>query len=675
MLLLNFAVLSPGKFCYLILLFFRQVIKSEVDSSVSSPVINVVPNAASPSSSSFNTINVITTKIKSSPPPSPSLGTTPVYSPSSPHQILPTSPVTIQPFYKVVSVCTNGAKNDVLSRAPNSGITKTKKIQPKVTLKSVPAEGIFSMVPNGTFSISNGTAGAHRVLSTSPVSTHLASTGSTHLASTGSTHLASTGGNNQTILGNISSNPSVSLLQQAKLQKRHERMIKNRESASLSRKKKKEYVTNLESELTEVKSQNKELREEVERLRHQLNNAQQECSDLRKKITSGVLKRGGNFLSSRAAGTMLLTVFCLLAINFPLGISPHWTHKSDPILLDKKAIDKPSLEELSISSRHLLWADYDDSLNESSYFNSTMCSSLLNETESLRLESELRDWFDMKHSSNWHLRPRNSLSVPPQPIRRRMSRRKKNIKKSEASSRRDNSMKALSTRHAFPSVYQNYLYRNSPLTIEPSQTGLVDGPPPPLSLLEVLQQTQDTYYVVSFSQDLLLVPASVHNSSSRPKMTLLLPTPVNSTKPNEKSNENSHMAMMKIDCEVLSTSNLNVAPPAPKHEKNDTAEDYEGDLYKVQPNDQFPLKGREEKGKKGHFYPLKGREERISKDFNSEAAYDQFESVYKEGHLEDVVQFPHHLHPKNINRISKAKSVTNKTSAAKGNDLQNDYKK
>ena len=135
------------------------------------------------------------------------------------------------------------------------------------------------------------------------------------------------------------------------------------------------------------------------------------------------------------------------------------------------------------------------------------------------------------------------------------------------------------------------------------------------------------------------------------------------------------MAMMKIDCEVLSTSNLNVAPPAPKHEKNDTAEDYEGDLYKVQPNDQFPLKGREEKGKKGHFYPLKGREERISKDFNSEAAYDQFESVYKEGHLEDVVQFPHHLHPKNINKISKAKSVTNKTSAAKGNDLQNDYKK
>lgn len=40
---------------------------------------------------------------------------------------------------------------------------------------------------------------------------------------------------------------------------------------------------------------------------------------------------------------------------------------------------------------------------------------------------------------------------------------------------------------------------------------------------EAIQRKDDTFYVVSFSDDHLLLPATEHNNTVRPRMSLLLP--------------------------------------------------------------------------------------------------------------------------------------------------------
>lgn len=316
-----------------------------------------------------------------------------------------------------------------------------------------------------------------------------------------------------------------------KILKRQQRKIKNRESACLSRKKKKDYVTSLEEKVKELSSENERLQTENVQLKERL--AQYEDSPLNQ--TQKVKK---NIKQS----IVLCMVFLLVGVNLDFIRNPFSTKNQLDVI-------QPDLPKLSgHQGRSLLWAAEDkENENRTSNFSPFfMCPATINQTESARLVLELERWIgkpaDLKPRSN----PEKNSTQPGRASRTKLRKKKYKLNSPLLSS-----------------VYKREKIRE--INVSGKNEIQVFAPTPDQlysEFFEAINRQDDTFYVVSFTDQHLLLPALHHNKTRRPKMSLIMPSML----PNGTVSKTSLIPLMQIDCEVLDTRLIHVKHGAiPQH--------------------------------------------------------------------------------------------------------------
>ncbi|XP_034235080.1 cyclic AMP-dependent transcription factor ATF-6 alpha isoform X2 [Thrips palmi] len=367
-----------------------------------------------------------------------------------------------------------------------------------------------------------------------------------------------------------SSNP-VKREMEMKAIKRQQRMIKNRESACLSRKKKKEYVSSLEGRLSDLEQENVQLKLENEVLRERLSEFENAMSWTKTPAFSVKTKKA----------TALLVVLFMFSLHFT-SFSSSVSKNNEPLTMS--SLDVGGGQSLPASmtrqGRSLLWApaaDISSNSTGSEYLtrNSTgtgsaqpICPLYINQTESIRLDSELRRWIGSDPEHPYDQTQQEALKSKHFDN----NKNRPNYKLSETS--QEQSVGAASNMAAMPSTETKFdngfkdkrtKLRRKSLANRASKKSAnaineveVYGVRPPLydytAFLDSFQRRDDTFYVVSFSGDHILLPAQAHNTSSRPKMSLVLPAvPIN-----KSMFGLNHIRMMQIDCEVINTQMLHV---------------------------------------------------------------------------------------------------------------------
>ncbi|XP_042236516.1 cyclic AMP-dependent transcription factor ATF-6 alpha-like isoform X2 [Homarus americanus] len=485
---------------------------------------------------------------------------------------------------KVVTITTRNG-----SHAPGATkggrITKTMKIQPKVVTTTSTQPQVISIVNS-----SNGQkltlpktvtrtipAGGTRIVQVKVPPVPAQVTANTTTITNPLTSILTTQiGNQQTVVSPPPPSTPLTPLAPAlapgmkhgsmpdmKAFKRQQRMIKNRESASLSRKKKKEYLTALEGNITDLQKENQKLKEENSRLQQRVVSLEAQCASLRQSVSRN---------PSRKTTTALFAIIFLFSLN--LGPLTGVLLSSESKLQSLKTMmhgSKTSSITSGFHQRSLLWSSDDIGSTEDGSSpqlptnSSHTCPMYINATESLRLETELRGWFEHKFKPSSKVEKKKDEKPHTSHLKTKEGRNRLLSHGQLIPEKQKHVVNEVWNALVPPSQPPTRLYRYvhpdvlqvDPSTSSEEETAVMTTVPRLSSFLEAIQRRDDTYYVVSFSPDHLLVPATARNDSARPRMSLLMPTP----RPMNESlaPPNAHIAMMQIDCEVIHTRLVHVS--------------------------------------------------------------------------------------------------------------------
>ncbi|KAM9357519.1 cyclic AMP-dependent transcription factor ATF-6 alpha [Symphorus nematophorus] len=324
----------------------------------------------------------------------------------------------------------------------------------------------------------------------------------------------------------------------SKMSQRQQRMIKNRESASLSRKKKKEYLLSLEARLKVALSENEALKCENGNLKRQLEGLLSENTVLNAKAP----KR-------RAVCLMVVLVFLVLNVG-PMSLfqggskqDAYSTHHSGRHLLDFSLEAQPEVimgaDPLSGGPSETADSSEDKALmvvKDPIFLRPPPpCQPPVNRTKCLELAHELRGWVHRHEVQQTKSRRMSNSNHKPT----------RTILKTE-------NKEAESARQIVTVQYTETSEEKNP----GSELQVYYAPHHTYSdFFDEIHRRGDTFYVVSFRRDHLLLPATNHNKGSRPKMSVVLPAMnINDSIIKDKEYE----VMMQIDCEVTDTRILHI---------------------------------------------------------------------------------------------------------------------
>ncbi|KAL1769986.1 Cyclic AMP-dependent transcription factor ATF-6 alpha [Sigmodon hispidus] len=337
--------------------------------------------------------------------------------------------------------------------------------------------------------------------------------------------------------------------------RRQQRMIKNRESACQSRKKKKEYMLGLEARLKAALSENEQLKKENGSLKRQLDEVVSENQRL--KVPSP--KR-------RAVCVMIVLAFIVLNYG-PMSMLEQDSRRVKPSMNpanQRRHLLEFSAKEVQDTSDGINQKNsyrYDHSVSNDKalmvlteepllYIPPPPCQPLINTTESLRLNHELRGWVHRHEVERTKSRRMTNNQQKTRILQGALEQGSNSqlmaVQYTETTSISRNSGNELQVYYASPGSYQGFF--------------------------EAIRRRGDTFYVVSFRRDHLLLPATTHNKTTRPKMSIVLPA-ININ--DNVINGQDYEVMMQIDCQVMDTRILHIksssVPPYLRdHQRNQT---------------------------------------------------------------------------------------------------------